>query len=387
MNSRVQCWSAGCSYRQWGAVLAVLGVVAMALGGCSDKESGAAMRKIPAAVPVTMASVGQKTVPVRIHAIGNVAPYRTVAIKARVDGQITKVYFKEGADVKEGEILFQIDPRPFEAQLKQAQATLARDHAQMQFAQAQAERYKKLVDQHFISKDNYAQYANNLNVAKANVQADEATIANAKLNLEYTTIRSPINGRTGKILIQEGNLVKANDTNPLVVINQIQPIYVSFSVPEQDLESIHKYLSAGSLEVEARLPGADARTLSGKLVFVDNAVDQATGTITLRAAFANQEKMLWPGLFTQVDVTLYQQKNAIVVPSEAVQTGPKGQYVYVVNADMNAEMRPVTVEHSDGGLTVISKGLKPGERVVTAGQIRLAPGVKVSPEQTAQQSS
>jgi multidrug efflux system membrane fusion protein len=356
------------------------------MSGCSDKESGAAMRKTPPTVPVTMASVTQKTVPMRIHAIGNVTPYTTVSIKARVDGQITKVYFKEGADVKKGQILFQLDPRPFQAQLKQAEATLARDQAQMRFAQAQAQRYEKLVEQHFVSKDNYAQYANNLNVAKANVAADEALVANARLNLEYTTIRSPIDGRTGKILIQEGNLVKANDTNPLVVINQIQPIYVSFSVPEQDLESIHKYLSEGSLQVEAQLPGADASTLSGKLVFVDNAVDQATGTITLRAAFANKRKLLWPGLFTKVDVTLYQQKNAIVVPSEAVQTGPKGEYVYVVKPDMSAEMRPITVERSDDGLAVIAKGLKPGERVVTTGQIRLSPGAKVS-ESAAQQSS
>ncbi|HUL42584.1 MAG TPA: efflux RND transporter periplasmic adaptor subunit [Burkholderiales bacterium] len=353
-------------------------MTAVTLAACSGQDSEAKQGKaeVPG-VPVIVATVEKKNMPVRIQAFGNVEPYATVAVKARVDGQIIKVYFKEGQDVRKDEPLFELDPRTFEAQLHQAQANLLRDQAQLENASAQEQRYKDLLHKNFVSKEFYAQIRTTLEAAQATVRADQAAVENARVQLGYTSIRSPINGRTGRILIQEGNLVKANDTNPLVVINQIMPIYVNFSVPEQYLGEIRHYLAQGTVSVDATLPNTSMPAVIGKLAFVDNTVDPATGTIRLKAVFDNKEKILWPGQFTNVALTLYTQPDAIVVPSQAVQTGPKGQYVFIVKADLTTDTRAVVVARTEGAETVVAKGLKPGELVVTNGQLRLTPGVKV----------
>jgi multidrug efflux system membrane fusion protein len=362
----------------WSSVVLIF---AASLAACSEKGSRAAEKKVSGgpAVPVMVAPVVAKTVPLHIQGIGNVEPFATVAVKARVDGQIVKVFFTDGQEVKKGEPLFQLDPRPFAAALKQSEANLLRDKAQREHARAQERRYKDLLQKNFVSKDAYSQFLTNVETADATVRADEAAVENARLQLEYATIRAPISGRTGKIMIQLGNLVKANDTNSLVLINQVAPVYLSFAVPEQYLPEIRKYMAAGRIPVQAQSPNADAGMVDGELAFIDNAVDTATGTIRLRAIFQNQDRALWPGQFVTAVVTLHQQRDAIVVPSQAVQTGPKGQYVYVVKPDLSAELRDIVVDRTEGGETVIAKGLAAGERVVTTGQLRLVPGIKVNP--------
>ena len=340
--------------------------------------SRAAAPKAVPAVPVSVATVASKTVPVRLRAIGNVEPYTTVAVKARIDGQIVAVHFKEGQEVRTGETLFEIDRRPFEAQLAQAQANLGKDKALLDHANDQERRYKDLLAQKFISPDAYAQIKTNVETTAAQVRADEAAIESAKLQLGYCTIRSPITGYTGKIQIQEGNLVKANDTNPLVVINQVVPVNVSFSVPEQSLAAVRKYQSDGELQVSAQVPNTMLAPVSGRLSFIDNSTDASTGTIRLKAQFPNTDKALWPGQFVDVVLTLTQQDNAIVVPSTAVQNGPNGQYVFIVKADHSVDLRDVKIARSEGDFAVVASGLTPGETVVTVGQLRLAPGTKIA---------
>lgn len=355
--------------------------IAASLAGCSGKNSEA-VEKAPGgkpAIPVVVAPVVKKTVPVRVEAIGNVEPYATVAVKARVDGQITKVFFSDGEHVAKGQILFQLDPRPFQAALEQSQAALLRDTAQLKHARSQEERYKDLLHKNFISKDAYAQFRTNVDTAEATVRADRAAVESAKLQLEYATIRSPIDGRTGKILIQLGNLVKANDDNPLVVINQVAPIYVRFAVPEQYLPDIRKYQAAGGLKVTARVPESGGAA-QGKLAFFDNSVDTTTGTVQLRAIYENRNGVLWPGQFVTAVLTLREEPNAIVVPSRAVQTGPKGQYVFVVKSDLTAEVRNIRVGRTEGADTIVASGLAPGERIVINGQSRLVAGTKVEPQ-------
>lgn len=340
--------------------------------------SKAATQQGTPAVPVTVATVAQRTVPVRLLAIGNVEPYTSVSVKARVDGQIVAVGFKEGDEIRQGATLFEIDPRPFAAALRQAQANLQKDKALLDRAVEQEKRYKDLLQKNFISADAYEQVRTNADTAAATVAADAAAIESAKLSLDYCTIRSPVTGYAGRILIQQGNLVKANDTNPLVTINQVVPIYVSFSVPEQNIAEIRTYRSEGVLRVEAGF--ANSRELtSGTLASIDNSADTATGTIRLRAEFANLDKALWPGQFVNVRVTLYEQKDAIVVPSAALENGPNGQYVFVVKPDLTVELREVKVARTDGEDTIVASGLKPGESIVTTGQLRLAPGVRVNP--------
>jgi len=332
----------------------------------------------PAAVPVTVVTVAQQDVPFRLQAIGNVEPFSTVALKARVDGQIVEVNFKEGQEVRQGSALFKIDPRPFEAALRQAEANFLRDTAEKDQARSQERRYLELLQKNFVSKEAYAQIRTKAETAEAVAEASRAALDNAKLNLEYCTIRSPIDGYTGKIQISKGNLVKANDTNALVMLNQVHPIYVNFAVPEQRLGAIRGYMARRPIAVEAGPPNSDKPAASGTLVFVDNAVDQTTGTIKLRATFQNKDNGLWPGQFVRVTVKLYEQKDAIVVPTQSVQTGPDGQYVFVVKPDMTAEVRKVTVDRTDGDNAIVAKGLAKGEQVVVRGQLRLAPGTKVT---------
>jgi multidrug efflux system membrane fusion protein len=340
--------------------------------------SRAALPKAAQAVPVSVAQVTFRTVPVRLRAIGNVEPYTTVAVKARIDGQIVAVHFKEGQEVRKGDTLFEIDRRPFEAQLAQAQATLGKDRALLDHANEQEKRYKELLEKKFISPDAYAQIRTNRETAAAQTRADEAAIDSAKLQIAYCTIRSPITGYAGKIQIQEGNLVKANDTNPLVIINQVVPVNVSFSVPEQSLPAVRKYQADGELQVSAQVPNAGVAAVAGKLSFIDNTTDATTGTIKLKAEFANADKALWPGQFVDVVLTLTQQDNAVVAPAAAVQNGPNGQYVFVVKPDRTVELRSIRIARSEGDIAVMSSGLQPGETVVTVGQLRLAPGTKVA---------
>ena len=369
------------------AIAAALAVVAVAVGLAAqyNKESRAAVRKTPAAVPVSVAPVVAKTVPVRLYAIGNVEPFTTVAVKARVDGQIVSVHFNEGDEVRQGQLLFEIDPRPFAAALQQVQANLLRDRALVDRAADQEKRYKELLQKKFISPDAYGQVKTNLDSAAATVRADEAMVASAKLQLDYCSIRSPVTGYAGKIAIQRGNLVKANDTGPLVTINQVVPIYVSFSVPEQNLSDVRLHQANGDLRVQANIPHV-AAPIEGKLIFVDNSADLSTGTIKLKATFPNKDKAMWPGQFVNVALTLYEQQGAIVAPSVAVQNGPTGQYVFVLKADQTVEMRPIKIARTEGDDTVVAGGLKVGDQVVTVGQLRLAPGMRVDTSSPARTS-
>ena len=360
-----------------GAGALAVAVALFAYFGAEIRANERKAPKGPPAVPVNVALVSQELVPFRIQAIGNVEAYSTVAVKARADGQIIEVGFKEGEEVRKGQVLFKIDPRPFEAALRQAEANALRDAAASEQARSQERRYQELLDKNFISKEAYAQIRTNATTAEATARASQAALDNTKLSLEYCTITAPIEGYAGKIQIQMGNLVKANDVNPLVVINQVHPIYVNFAVPEQRLAEVREHMALDSLAVEALLPGVDKTAATGALIFVDNAVDPSTGTIRLRARFANKENTLWPGQFVSVSVRLFEQPDAIVIPSQAVQTGPEGQYVYVVGQDMLADVRKIKVQRSEGERTIVESGLAKGERVVTRGQLRLGAKTRV----------
>lgn len=359
-----------------GSLLAAALALAAAVPGCGGNDSQAKPKAGPGVpVPVLVAAAETRTVPLRLGAVGNVETQSSVAIRSRVDGQIVKVHFKDGDDVAEGQPLFQIDPRPFEAQLRQAEANLLKDQAQLDYARGQETRYQDLLAKGFVSKEAYAQVRATLDSAQAAVAADGAAIESAKLQLQYATLRAPISGRAGKVLVTEGNVVKANETPPLVVINQLAPIYVSFAVAEQHGPAIRAAMR------ERRLPVSVAvaeKTVTGELAFVDNAVDPTTGTLKLRARFANKEHLLWPGDFVEAALVLGEQAGALVVPSAAVQSGPKGSYVFVVKADDTVDLRPVKVARSEGGEAVIAEGLTAGERVVTDGASRLTRGARVS---------
>jgi multidrug efflux system membrane fusion protein len=361
------------------ALVAVLAAAGLGTYFVSDgrAKEGKGAGKGPPAVPVNVAPAQQQTVPVRLQGIGNVEAYQTVAIKARVDGQIMEVKFREGDPVTKGEVLFRIDPRPYQAALRQAEANAMRDAAARDQARSQAKRYQELLDKNFISKEAFAQIRTNAETAEAVASASRAALENARLNLEYCTITSPLDGYVGKVLLQAGNLVKANDVNALAVINQVKPIYVNFSVPEQSLPDVRKYMAAGPLVVEVVPPDPTVPRVNGQLIFIDNAVDPTTGTIKLRARFDNVEAALWPGQFVNVSLRLYEQVDAITVPSTAVQTGPEGQYVYVVGPDSLVDIRKVTVQRADAERAIIATGLAKGEQVVTRGQLRLGPKTRV----------
>ncbi len=345
------------------------------LPACSDDKAKQPLKA--ASVPVTVGSVVRKSVPVQIRAIGNVEAYSTVGIKSQVGGTLMSVHFKEGQDVNKGDLLFTIDPRPYEAALKQAEANLAKDNAQLENARVEVSRYAELVKKGYVAQEQYDQIRTNSAVLEANANADKAAVENAQLQLKYCYIYSPLSGRTGSLISYEGNLIKANADSSMVVINQILPIYVTFSVPEQYISEIKKYMTIEKVKVQAIIGKDDINSVEGVLTFVDNTVDSATGTIKLKATITNQEKRLWPGLFVSVTVILTTQPNTIVVPSQAIQTGQKGQYVFVVKNDMSVDSRPVSVDRSLDGETVVSEGLREGETVVTDGQLRLVPGAKV----------
>ncbi len=327
-------------------------------------------------VPVTAGAATVRSVPVLIKAIGTVEPYTVVAVKAQVGGLLSKVHFREGQDVSRGDLLFSIDPRPFEAQIRQYEAVLTKNSALLDNAREEARRYSELVRKGYVAQDQYEQFRTNALALEATVNADRAVLESARLQLGYCSIHAPVSGRTGSLIVHEGNLVKANADTAMVVINQIQPVYVTFSVPEKTLPEIRKRMHAGSLSMAVGLSAGEDFPEKGKLTFIENTADLTTGTIKLKGSFANREKKLWPGQYVNVTLTLAEIPNAVVVPSQAVQTGQQGQYVFVVKGEA-AELRQVTTGPSQEGMTVIEKGVSSGEQVITDGQMRLVPGAKI----------
>jgi len=397
------------------AVLALIFFAFIALQGCGDKtvsadkgpgqgKGGRGRGGETGPVPVVVAMVGEKTVPVNIDVIGNVEAYSTISVKAQIGGQLTLVSFHEGDFVKKGDLLFTIDPRPYEAQLNQADANLARDTAALSQAEAnlardmanekysrtEAGRYQKLAEQGIVSREQTDQIGASADAlaqsvladkaaiesARAQIVASKAAIENVKVQLSYTKIVSPIDGRTGNLTVKQGNIVAPN-TMELMTITELEPIYVTFSVPESQLGDIKRYMAQGKLMVMATPQDDNTQKETGYLTFIDNAVDATTGTIKLKGTFQNADKKLWPGQFVRVTLQLTTRPNAVVVPNQAVQTGQDGQFVYVVKDDKTVEMRPVVTSTRVDQELVVDSGLQPGETIVTEGQLRLAPGSRV----------
>ncbi len=352
----------------------ILGLFLLTLlaSACSN---GKAKNSVPPP-PVVVGLATKKTVPVELRAIGNVQAFSTVMVKSKVGGELVRVHFIEGQDVKRGDLLLTIDPRPYEAALKEAEANLQRDLARARNATEDARRYESLIQRKVVSTQQYDKIRSDADALEATVVADRAAVENANIQLNYCSIRSPIDGRTGSLAVKQGNIIKADDIT-LVVINQIIPIDVSFSVPEQFLPEIRKHMASKKLQVEASSPQSDERPAKGTISFVDNAVDASTGTIRLKGIFANPERKLWPGQFVNVVLTLSEEPNVIVVSSQAIQTGQEGQYVFVVKPDLTVESRQVVAGRTFNGETVVQKGLQADERVVTDGQLRLSPGARV----------
>jgi multidrug efflux system membrane fusion protein len=344
---------------------------------CSKKPAGQSP-----AVPVLTARVEQKTIPIEIKNFGTVEAYSTTAVKSQVAGILTGVHFTQGQMVKKNELLISIDPRPFEAALKSAEANLSRDEAQLKYDEKALSRYTELLKKGSATQEQYDQFSTTAEALRATVKADNAAVENAKLQLDYCSIRSPIDGITGELLVDQGNLVKEKDIT-IVVINQIKPTYVTFSVPQQYLPQIQKYMLSNKLKVTASSPQAPEQGVVGWLSFVDNSVDNNTGTVRLRATFDNNDMQLWPGQYVNVNLILTQEPNAIVIPSQAVQTSQNGQFVFIVKSDQTVEQRPVTIERRINNETVV-KGLEAGEIVVTDGQLNLVPGAKVQIKNPAQ---
>lgn len=396
-------------------LLILLVVVWRFLGERSGTAGGARARGAGEVVPVEVASVTQQDVPIQIKSIGNVEAQNTVAVRSQVEGTLMRVAFAPGQEVKKGDLLFTIDPRPLQAQLSQAEANLlkamaavrqgndivARDEATLANDRITVNRDLKLIESGVVPREQYdndlaKQRADEATVradqsAVANLQAaqkaEEANVENARVQLSYTTIRSPIAGKTGNLAVTQGNLVRANDTTPMVTITTSSPIYVTFSVPERDLARIRQASGKEGLEVQGEVPGDEATPVKGRLSLVDNTVDPATGTVRLKATFINDDRRLYPGQFVNVVLTLGIANQATVVPSQAVQVGQDKSFVYVVKADGTAEMRTVKTGTTIESMTVIEDGLKPGEQVVTDGQLRIVPGAKVQAKGKGQQGT
>jgi len=371
-------------------VFIYLGIgAALGSAACSDESTvagatGGRGGGTPA-VPVTIAPVIQKAMPIEIQVIGSAEPYSTVAIRSQITGLLNAVNFREGDIVRKDQVLFELDKRPLVAALEQAQANLQRDMAQAANAEVQATRLQQLVDRGIAPRDQGDTAKTSVVAMNATVEADRAAVENAKIQIQYATIPSPLTGRTGALMVHQGNLVRANDQTPLVVINEVAPISVAFSIPEARLTELRRYMSGGSLTVTATPQGSD-RSSTGRIAFIDNAVDQNTGTIRIKGTFPNEDGRLWPGQFVNVVVTLTTDPKAIVVPSVAVQTGQQGTFVFAVNQDQTVEVRPVTVARTRGAESVIATGIGPGDTVVTDGHLRLVPGARISVKQSPRQA-
>jgi len=353
-------------------IICIIIAVAAAYGYLSRK------RPVPPAqhgVPVLAGKAVQKTMPVIIEAIGTVEAYNSVTVYARIVGQLLRIHFKEGQDVKKGKPLFTIDPAPFQEKLKMSEAKLAQDMAQLKYNEDEAKRYAFLLEKGAVATSDYENKQTLALTQQATVRASKADVDNARLNLEYCYIRSPLDGRTGAHLVKEGAMIKDNDTK-LVVVNQISPVNVKFSVPEKQLPEIRRYMVSDTLKARVSTQGMQAPT-EGRLTFVDNAVDATTGMILLKAEFRNNDKLLWPGQFVNVVLNLKEEQDAVVVPAKAVQIGQKGHFVFVVRPDKKAELRSITVSRTIGEETVVSKGINTGETVVTDGHLKLRDGFPV----------
>jgi len=331
------------------------------------------------AIPVTAGTVAVEDVPVFLHGIGTVQAYNSVAIKSRVDGQIVKADFKEGQNVKEGDLLFQIDPRSYQAALGQAQATKQKDEANLAGAQADLERYEKLLTPGWQTRQSYDQQKAQVAQLQASIKGDEAQIDAAKINLGYTEIRSPIDGRLGARLVDKGNIVHANDNTALVMITELKPIFVSFTLPQETLDDIHENNKQAPLVVRAYSGDGKKQLAEGKLTLIDNMIDQATGTIHLKARFDNEDERLWPGEFVSLRVVLATRRGVTTVPQQTIQQGPNGHYAYVIKPDNTVERRDVEVASIQDGIAVVTKGLAANERIVVDGQFRLTDGARVNP--------
>lgn len=357
------------SLRHFSAHAPMLSTLFIALAACSGSPPPPA--DVP--VPVSVIQVVQKSMPELVNAVGSVEAINSVAIKSLVDGQLLESQVKDGQDTRKGELLFKIDSRPAQAALAQTHAALAKDVAARDLAHAQVARYQPVAAKGFISADQMQQYLTAEQAAAASVNVDRANVEAAKLTLGYSDIHAPIDGRAGRILVQPGNLVKANDTQALLVVNQISPIYVNFSVPGRLVDRVRAAQAKAALAVQAGMDGM----ISGELFFVDNAIDPATNTVKLRAIFPNTDEHLWPGQFVNVVLTLDNAADALVVPDAAVKDGPNGNYVFVIAAGNRAQQRTVTVARSVNGESMIATGLSAGETIVTDGQSRLADGTHV----------
>ena len=348
--------------------------------GCGQ-NNGAEAAAGPPPAPVVAGKVEQRDIPVQLTSIGNVESFQTVQIRSQVNGQIVAVHFKEGQDISKGQLLFTLDKRPFQAALDQAIGNLKRDQAQAVNSEIQAKRYEALQNEGVVAREQADQVIAQAKSNASIVAADEAAAEAARVQLQYTEIRSPIDGRAGALQINLGNLVKANDTPFLVQLNQITPIYVTFTVPEASLSQVRQYVSQG-LKVLAFPKGKNIDAADGQLTFIDNGVDPTTGTVKLKGTFQNKDRKLWPGEFVDVNLNLTTQKNAIIVPTKAVQTGQQGDYVYVIKSDGTAEPRTVTTAGNYKDVTLIGKGLSAGETVVVEGQLKIVPNGKVAVQST-----
>jgi multidrug efflux system membrane fusion protein len=353
-------------------------VPALAVVTAALLASGCSKAKPPAKrpVPVTVATAQRGAVPYLVIANGAVEPINTVSVQSQVTGVLTQVFFKEGDDVAAGQKLFQIDSRQYEADLRQAQAVLARDEAQAANAKRDAERYAALVSKDYVTKAQADQAAAAAAAQQAVVEADRAAVESARLNVEYCTITAPISGRTGSLLVRAGNLLRGGTSSPLVVINQIRPIRVRFAVPQAQLPDVQRYVKKGTIRVRVT-PNGGGAPIEGGLSFLENAVDSTTGTVALKAEFPNTDAALWPGEFVMVEMQLFLEPNAVTVPADAVLVGQNGSYVFVIGPDSTARVQPVESERTVKDVAVISKGIDAGMLVVTDGQSRLEPGSKV----------
>lgn len=344
----------------------------------ADKDAAKPAGEKPKAkgAPVLVAEAVRGSIPIQLSAIGNVQAGATVGVKSRINGDLLKVHFEEGQDVKKGDILFTIDSRDLEATLREAKAQLARSRAQLRKAEEDKRRYDELMRQQIISRDQQETTATSLAVLQAQIAADQAAVDSAQVQLSYAIIRSPLDGRTGEVLLNAGNMVKANADTPMVTVQQVEPLDVRFTVPEMHLGAIMAAQSAGGLRVRATAPGQN-KTAEGRIAFIDSSVDAQTGTIALKASFPNRDRALWPGQFVNVVFELGRRENVVLAPTQAVSTGSEGDFVYILKPDNTVEYRLVTTGPIFDGKTLIEKGLQGGERVVIDGHLRLAPGAAV----------